>query len=251
MPKQANASYSITPQSAIAQALRQNWKGATIINSELVKMDKDDIDAINRLGFAFMKLGQITHAKRIFEQALKIDPYNQIALKNNKRLTTLKRKDVSAPVGQNLSPLLFLEEPGKTKIVALVNPPPAHMLLTLTSGQEVTLKPRNHCVEIRTGKNAYLGALPDDLSFKLLKFLNGGNRYQVHVKSIGKNFLTVIIRELERGSQFANSPSFTASQPPLSPSRPNRDGEGPDVTPTGEDEIEPASPDLQGTNRDS
>ena len=250
MPARSQSSSPITAEGAISAALGQNWKEAVFINTELVKKDTTDINSLNRLGFAYLKLGQITQAKRTFEKVLKLDSYNQIALKNSKRLTTLKRKDIADSSLQEISPLLFLEEPGKTKIVSLVNPAPTHILLTLSSGQQVTLKPRNHCVEIRTGKNTYLGALPDDLSYKLLRFLSGGNRYQVHVKSIGKNSLSVMIREVERGRRFADQPTFLPSHTILPTSRPARDGDVPDVTPTGEEGTD-GGQDFQGTNRDS
>lgn len=239
-----------TAEGAISAALGQNWKEAVLINNELVKNDTTDIDALNRLGFAYLKLGQITQAKRTFEKVLKLDSYNQIALKNSKRLATLKRKDIAHSSLGEISPLLFLEEPGKTKIVSLVNPAPSHVLLTLSSGQQVALKPRNHGVEIRTEKNIYLGVLPDDLSYKLLRFLDSGNRYQTHIKSVGKNSLIVIIREVERGKRFADQPTFTPSRTILPMSRSRGDGDVPDVTPTGEEEGEGAQ-DFQGTNRDS
>lgn len=250
MPARWQSSSPITAEGAISAALGQNWKEAVLINTELVKNNTTDIDSLNRLGFAYLKLGSITQAKRTFEKVLKLDSYNQIALKNSKRLATLKRKDISGSTLGEISPLLFLEEPGKTKIVSLVNPAPTGVLLTLSSGQQVMLKPRNHCVEIRTEKNTYLGVLPDDLSYKLLRFLHSGNRYQAHVKSIGKNSLTVIIREVERGRRFADQPTFIPSHTILPPSRPRGDGDVPDVTPTGEDEGE-ANQDFQGTNRDS
>lgn len=250
MPARLQSSSPISAEGAISAALGQNWKEAVFINNELVKNNTTDIDSLNRLGFAYLKLGSITQAKRTFEKVLKLDSYNQIALKNSKRLSSLKRKDIIDSSLQEISPLLFLEEPGKTKIVFLVNPAPTGVLLTLSSGQQVTLKPRNHGVEIRTEKNTYLGVLPDDLSYKLLRFLDSGNRYQVHVKSIGKNSLSVMIREVERGRRFADQPTFTPTRTILPTSRSKGGGDVPDVTPTGEEEGE-GGQDFQGTNRDS
>lgn len=250
MPARPQSALKISSETAIWAALNQNWKEAVSVNSELVKIDKTDTDAFNRLGFAYLKLGQLAAAKRAFDKVLTLDPYNQIALRNSKRLTTLRRKDVAGVSKQQISPLLFLEEPGKTKIVPLINPAASNVLLTLSSGQEVALKPRNHAVEIRSSKNGYLGALPDDLSFKLLRFIRGGNRYQVHVKSIGKNSLIVMIREVERGKRFAGTPTFSPTATLLPITRTHRDGDLPDVTPTGEDEGE--GTDIhQGANRDA
>lgn len=238
MPARQKIPSEVTPEIAIQAALAQNWKEAIRTNTELVRMEKSDVDSLNRLGYALLKTGQITAAKRTLEKVLKLDPYNQIALKNSKKLTTLKRKDLTSTTTQHISPLLFLEDPGKTKIVNVVNPPPTHILSALSSGQEVSLIPKNHTVEIRTDKNAYLGVLPDDLSFKLLKLLEAGNQYQVHVKSIGKNSLSVMVREISRGKKFAQQPTFFAARTFVPSSRTVKEGDAPDVTPTGEDDGE-------------
>lgn len=196
---------------AIAAALHQNWKEAIRINASLLKKDKTDIESLNRLAFAYLKMGELSAAKRTYQKVLKLDSYNQIALKNLKRLSTLKRKDIVKKSGAHISPLSFLEEPGKTKIASCINLAPISMLSSISSGQEVYLKARNHVVEIRDEKNSYLGALPDDLSFRLIHLLAAGNRYQVVVKGAGKNFLTVILREIFRAKRFSQYPSFSPS----------------------------------------
>ncbi len=198
-------------EAAIAAALRQNWKEAVRINTSLLKKDKNDIESGNRLAFAQLKIGQLTAAKRTYQKVLKLDPYNQIALKNLKRLTSLKRKDLPKEGGGQISPLFFLEEPGKTKIASAINLAPLAVLSSLSPGQEVFLKAKNHVVEIRDEKHVYLGALPDDLSFRLIHLLAAGNRYQAIVKGAGKNFLTVILREIFRAKRFRQYPSFAAS----------------------------------------
>lgn len=198
-------------ETAITAALSQDWKEAIRMNTTLLKKDKNDIDALNRLGFAYLKSGQITRAKRTFHKVTKIDPYNQISLKNLKRLGNLKRKTLVAGLHQTISPLFFLEEPGKTKIVSLINLAPSQVLSGVCPGQEVYLKAKNHVVEIRDEKSQYLGALPDDLSFRLIRLLTGGNRYQVVVKGTAKNTLTVLIREVLRGKRYKQHPSFAPS----------------------------------------
>lgn len=195
---------------AIAAALTQNWKEAIRLNSELLKTDKNNLETLNRLGYAYLMLGQLTAAKRTLAQVIKLDPYNQIAQRNTKKLASLRAKDIKEKTG-SLSPLTFLEEPGKTKIVECINPAQLQALSNLSPGQEVVLRPRNHVVEIRNDHNVYLGALPDDLSFRLLKFIAGGNRYQAFVKSVGKNSLVVFLREAARGKRFSDQPSFTPS----------------------------------------
>jgi len=224
------------PDAAVAAALAQDWKEAISINTAILKGQKEDIGALCRLGYALMQDGQSSQAKKIFEKILAIDQYNQIAQKNLKKLGSVKKKNGETASMTALSPLMFLEEPGITKIVDCIHVAPPAILSGMFAGQEVVMKAKNHCVEIRTAGNTYLGALPDDISFKLIKYLDAGNTYRAIVKSVEKNFLKVLIREISRGKRFASQPSFTANTSYVPFSRGTKDtGEGPDMTPTGEE----------------
>jgi tetratricopeptide (TPR) repeat protein len=223
---------------AINAALSQNWKEAIRINLSILKIQKDDIASLCRLGYAYLKSGQMKEAKKTYEKVLSLDQYNQIADKNLKKLLTLKKKDLESDSQVALSPMMFLEEPGITKIVECINVAPPQTLATLSAGQEVTFKSKNHCIEIRTTQQTYLGALPDDLSFRLLKLIEAGNTYRVIVKGIEKNGLKVLIRETARGKKFANQPTFAASTSYIPFSRGGNTSDAPDMTPTGEDDDE-------------
>lgn len=233
--------FTPTAEAAITAALSYRWEEAIRINTLLLKENNNTIATLNRLGYAYAQNGQKTLAKTTFEKVLKLDAYNQIALKHVKNLVSIKKKSLGSTVMHHVSPLSFLEEPGVTKIVACVNLAPAQTLTALTPGMEITLKPRNHCVEVRIFPNTYIAALPDDLSFKLLRLIASGNRYQALVKSIAKKSLILIIREISRGKKFANQPSFTSSSISISSgshSGVNRDNEKPDAMATGEGEGE-------------
>lgn len=223
---------------AVAAALSQNWKEAILLNLEILREQEENFEALSRLAYAYMRSGELSKAKKTYEHVLKIDKYNQIAQKNLKKLTNLKKDAVLAESDKTVSPLMFLEEPGKTKVVDCTHVAPNQVLFTLTSGEEVMMKQKNHCIEIRSSSNGYLAALPDDISFKLSRLIEAGNTYQTIVKHIDKNTLKVLIRELSRGSKFASQPSFTSttSYIPFA-----KGGSGlssddiPDMTPTGED----------------
>ena len=230
------ASTTLTEE-AVQSALSQNWKDAIRINSEILKHDKASVEALSRLAFAYLKTGELPLAKKTYEKVLKLDQYNHIALKNIKKLDTIKKKDISNGNEEHLSPLMFLEEPGKTKVVECINVAPNQVLSALSAGEVVHLKIKNHCIEIRSQNSAYLAALPDDVSFKLTKLIDGGNIYQTIIKNIDKNSLKVLIREMSRGKKFAHQPSFTSttSYIPFSKGGNTLSGESPDMTPTGED----------------
>lgn len=201
-----------TADDAIHAALLQHWKEAIHINTALIALDKTDIDALCRLAFAYMKTGQITTSKRTYQKVLRLDAYHQIALKNLKKLGSLSKKDlIKSTALHTTSPLMFLEEPGKTKIVECVHIAPSQVLSRLASGQEVFLKAKNHVVEVRDEQDRYLAAIPDDLSFKLIKFLAGGNTYQALMKGADAKSLKIFLRETSRGKKFAHQPSFTST----------------------------------------
>ncbi|MCX8009103.1 MAG: tetratricopeptide repeat protein [Patescibacteria group bacterium] len=204
-----NASNSApSANDAINAALSQNWDEAIRINLLLLQENPDDIDAYNRLGFAYAKKGNETKAKEAYEHVLRKDPYNQIAQKNLKKLNSKHGNGF----GTNFaSPSMFIEEPGKTKLITCVNVAPLSVISKLCCGQEVYMKVKKHGIEIRDEEKVYLGALPDDISYKLTKYIQGGNEYKIFVRSAGKNTLTVFIKEIARGDKYKDQPSFTSS----------------------------------------
>ena len=202
---------TVSERDAIDAALNQNWKEAVKINTSLLKSDKENVNTLNRLGFAYLKSGMMTAAKKTFVKVISIDQYNQIAAKNIQKLGLVKQKDILQQTNKHLSPMLFLEEPGKTKIVECINTASAATLSSVSPGQEVELRARKHTIEVRNGNNVYLGALPDDLSFRMIKYLAGGNSYLALIQSIGKNSLVIFLRELNRGKRFKSQPSFAST----------------------------------------
>ena len=232
-----SASPATNPTDAISAALSQNWEEATRLNQLIIDEDPDNLDAYNRLAYAYIQQGNIDKAKKTYEAVLKKDQYNQIAQKN---LVKLQSKQLSGGNGNFafVSPLMFLEEPGKTKIIACVNPAPAKIIDSLSCGQEVIMKVKKHYIEIRNKDNIYLGALPDDISFKLSKYIEGGNEYKVVIRSTAKNNLTIFIREITRGKQFYNQPSFTSTNTFVASGATDDMTEKPDTTATGEESEE-------------
>lgn len=198
---------------AIKCALHQKWKEAIRINQELLGFNEEDVPALNRLAYAYLKSGNIASAKTTYKKVLKIDKYNPIALKNLKWLSHLTRSDIHQDESIFSTPTIFLEEPGKTKIVTLVHPAPTKVLCNLITAQRVRLIPRRHSIEVRhstgNGKDVYVGALPDDVSHRLLQTIAAGNTYDAYIKNVAKNCVTVFVRELKRGKKFLHIPSFS------------------------------------------
>jgi len=202
-------SSNLTTQ-AINAALTNNWQEAIKLNSEILSENPKDVEALNRLARAYKETGKIKLAQQTYRKVLSLDHFNPIAQKNLKLLESLPKsfKKKEGLNSNSCQPKIFLEEPGKTKVVNLVNLAPARVLLPLSSGNQVFLTIKRRTVAVVDQDDVYLGALPDDISAKLIRFLKGGNRYEVFLKTVAKNSLSVLLREIYRGARFKNQPTF-------------------------------------------
>lgn len=194
-------------EKAIQAALECDWQVAVKLNKEILDTSPEDIEALNRLGYAFFKLGKIKNARIHFRKVLKKDRYNPVASKNLKRLKSLKTVKPQKQ-GPLISPFLFLEEPGKTKTVVLVKIAPQKTLSSLSIAQPVTLHPKRYSVDVRAEDKTHLGAIPDDLSFRLIRLIKNGYKYSALIKNVKDNFLSIFLKEIKRGSKLKGQPSF-------------------------------------------
>lgn len=201
---------------AIEAALAGRWAEALEYNKALAKVEPGNVECMNRLAHAYFTLGKYSIAKKIYQEVLKLDSYNTIAQKNLKKVSVFK-KNVSFGKNQNLSgaspsvpisPNLFIEEPGITKVVTLVKVAEPQKLLSLSAGMLVALVPKGRRIAAVDSNNQYLGVLPDDTSHHLIRLIKGGNKYQAFIKSIKLNGLTILIREIFRSKKFKNQSSF-------------------------------------------
>lgn len=206
---------------AISAALSYNWKEALKINEEIIGTDPKNVEALNRLARAHFELGNLAKSKKYFESSLENDPYNQIALKFIKRIKSFNKKSRFPEInhGSGLAEInsdLFIEEPGKTKLIGLLKVAEPQKLSLLSSGTPINLVIKNHAVAVTDQNNDYLGVLPDDLSHRLIRLIHGGNKYQAFTKTIKTNSLSILIHETYRSPRFRNQPSFLDAQNPIS-----------------------------------
>lgn len=197
-------------QLAIDAALDSRWKEALKINKKIIKLDPQNIDALNRQAKAYLELGKGNLAKKYYSEVLKFDPYNPIALKNLKIIKSSKsqRGEITTNGQSKLSPSLFLQEPGKTKMVHLLKVAEPQKLSQAFCGMKVEMAVKNRKITIVDQNRNYLGVLPDDISHHLLRLLKGGNKYDLFIKAIRVNGLSVLIKETFRSKRFKNQPSF-------------------------------------------
>jgi len=194
---------------AISAALAQNWDRAIEINKTILKNNKDDLETLCRLAYAYLQYGEIDKAKKLYKKILAADRYNCVAQKNYLKIANLSGTHIKTNRSDRVSPSLFIEEPGRTKIIQLINLAPFRIISKLSIGDTVQLNPKKHAIEVRGIDKTYYGAIPDDVTFRLLKFIEAGNTYLVCIKNIQKNYISVFIREMSRGKKLNHQPSFS------------------------------------------
>jgi len=99
---------------AVALAMEGRWREAVSANQSLIENFPNDVTAYNRLGRAYMELGEYSQAGEAYRRAMELDPYNVIAKKNLERLSRLGEAVVDSQGGlDKVEPQQFVEETGK------------------------------------------------------------------------------------------------------------------------------------------
>lgn len=194
-------------QKAIKAAKTGDWDTALTINQSILEQKPTDSAALNRMGIAYLQLGQKKLAKQAFESVLARDKTNLIA---QKQLTKLKKR--GATEKPTFSQHSFIEEPGKTASVELHRLAGKKVLESISPGQTCALKPKSRYVSVLDESGAYVGALPEDISFRLCKLLDGGNTYLCRFQSVSPKHCAVFIEETHRDPKNANTVSFPATK---------------------------------------
>lgn len=195
---------------AIDAALDSRWEEALKLNKKIIKLDPQSIYALNRQARCYMELGKNNLAKKYYSEVLKFDPYNPIALKNLKIVKAFKSDgNHHIPDGQaKLTPALFLQEPGKTKVVTLLKVAEPKTLSNVFCGMQVSMILKSKRIIVVDSDGGYLGVLPDDICHHLIRLVKGGNKYSLIIKAVRVNSLSVLIRETYRSKRFKNQSSF-------------------------------------------
>jgi len=200
----------ILEQRAIDSAISLKWDEAIQYNKQIIKINKLNESAYLRLGFAHLQLKDIANAKKYYHKALKIQPKNNIALQNIEKITILEKGGTIKPNQEKkaFDPDLFIEVQGKTKIVSLTNLGQKNVLANLFIGEEVDLRIKKRKVEVRNQNGNYIGALPDDLSKRLIYFIKAKSDYISYIKEATITKIILFIREEKKGKSVAQYPSF-------------------------------------------
>ncbi len=200
-------------EDARISAQEGRWEDALSINGQLIERNAKDAEAFNRLGRAHLALGQINEALEAYRNALRADPANLIARRNLQRLELLNQRASGAPppaIAADPMPrtAVFIEEVGKTWVDELVNPAPAPELAEVFPGEQVELKQEGNRLVVYRKDGRRLGEVEARTAERIIDLMRQGNRYEAYALGISGQSLRVILREVHRAPDLANTVSF-------------------------------------------
>jgi tetratricopeptide (TPR) repeat protein len=194
---------------AVTLAMEGRWKEAVAANQSLIESFPNDVDAYNRLGRAHMELGEYTLAREAYEKALELDAYNNIAKRNLQRLSLLGESVASVEANyQRVDPQSFIEEVGKAGVVDLYRLAQPQVLAKTVAGSRVNLKVDGPRLVAENNSGEYLGQVEQKHGQRLIKLMEGGNRYSAAVISSTEEEVSIIIKEVYQDPSQAGKFSF-------------------------------------------
>jgi hypothetical protein len=192
--------------------MQGRWREAAVINQSLVESFPSDVSAYNRLGRAYMEIGDFSHAWGAYSRAIELDPYNNIARKNLDRLSRLREVIIGAPDDSRVEPLYFIEETGKAGVVNLYHLGPPEVVANMVAGDRVYLKVKGNGLAVENGRGEYLGQVELKHAQRLIRLMAGGNEYTAAVVSTTEDTAAIIIREVFQHPSQVGRLSFPAKE---------------------------------------
>ena len=198
---------------AIDLAMQGRWQEAVAANKFILENFPRDVDAYNRLGRAYMELGEYAQAREAYRRTVELDPFNAIAKKNLQRLSYLgEAKGGLGGESRKIEPHHFIEEIGKAGVVSLYHLAPTEIRARMVAGDEVYLRIDGPSLIVENSRGEYLGQVEPKHGQRLTKFMEGGNRYSAAVVSSTEEAMSVIIREVYQDPSQAGRLSFPSRE---------------------------------------
>ncbi|MEE8194492.1 MAG: tetratricopeptide repeat protein [Dehalococcoidales bacterium] len=196
---------------AIALAMAGRWREAVVANKGIIENYPNDVDAYNRLGRAYMELGEYPLAREAYSLAKGFDPHNVIADKNLRRLSDLGEvANLRNESFHGVEPQQFIEETGKAGVVGLYNLAPRGVMAKMVAGDRVYLKTDDSNLVVENSGGEELGQVDPKYAQRLTRLMKGGNRYTAAVISSSEEMMAIIIREVYQHPSQAEQLSFPA-----------------------------------------
>ena len=194
---------------AVQLAITGRWEEAVELNRFIIEKFGGEEDSQNRLGKAFSELGKFPEAKKAYEATLAINEMNPIAQKNLARLEVLSNTKGDFKIGLTKVDLnLFVEEMGKTIGTTLSGVDDPQLIHKVSPGDIAELRVNGDQIVTDTVRGVRLGTIESRLARRLIKFIQGGNRYMAAVTAVDNQTVKLMIRETFQDPKFAGKPSF-------------------------------------------
>lgn len=194
---------------AVRAALDGRWQDALDINQLILERFGEDEESSNRVGKALTELGRFEEAKAAYERTLGLNPLNLIAQRNRAKLEVLaQQKGVKSGAPTRVDLNLFVEEQGKTVSTNLEDVADPHVHNKVVAGDIAELTVEGDGIVAETVRGVRLGLIEPRLARRLIKFIQGGNRYLAAVTSAEPGAVRLMIRETYQDPHFAGKPSF-------------------------------------------
>jgi hypothetical protein len=197
---------------AVKQAGEGLWEEAMNTNKNILNLFPTEPEALNRLGKAYSELGMYTEAREAYSQTLKYSPNNTIAKKNLDRLALLQQSAAKSStvraIGERLDTNLYIDETGKTGVTELINLASPATLAKVSVGDKVQLQVSGHTLFIQTLAGEVIGQVEPRMANRLIKFMEGGNRYAAVITSMEQGQVRIRIREIYQHPSMFGQVSF-------------------------------------------
>ena len=204
---------------AVNLALQGKWEEAEATNRDIIEKFPSDVEAYNRLGRALTELSNFEAAKEAYLKALGLAPDNAIAKRNLARLTSLsesmatlggrrKKASRSKAQTQRVALDLFITEVGKAGVVNLNNVAPAKVLAKMGFGDQVRLEAKRQRLFVTNESGEHLGEVEPKQGLRLIKLMQGGNKYDAAILNVEDDKVQVIIKEVYQHPSQVGHPSF-------------------------------------------
>lgn len=193
---------------AIELALASKWAEAVQLNRSIIDRFGADEESLNRLGKAYTELAHLDEAIEAYQATLKINPVNPIATKNLSKLEAMRGGQPVPTSKAKVDVDAFIEETGKTALTALHVHADGDPCSKVSGGDPVRLMVSGDTMNVETARGVQLGHLEHALGRRLIKFLEGGNKYSGAVATCDGGAIKIIIRETYQDPKFFGRPSF-------------------------------------------
>lgn len=189
-------SLAVLTKKAIDASLKQKWAEAISLNSDILKVYPDNIDAKIRLGRCYLQTKEFSKAKKIFKEVLEKDPINSIALRNYD--LAKNQKTECNGNSAKLSTKALLKEPGTTCETTFQIISKNVKKGDITSGEELPIKIKKNKVEVyfnKKKKSILIGEITDEcINQRLVRAQEKQANIKVTYIKWGEKGITVLIK---------------------------------------------------------